>query len=209
MRSPVILLLVQVLWLCSCSVQKRHYRRGFYLETAAGGNHSPHTASKPAALKEKRAGTIACIAPREQPALVFQNLPDEAIACAGRREAGNAAKIKPLSLRAPQLHPARRALYEGVVPSSVAKAAFRLMLIGFGLFCLAFAVSLSMPELVYVTFIILLAALVFALVSLLSAVSARRDKIANTAAWLRIALLALVISVLIICLSILLIILLF
>lgn len=197
--------------LCSCTMQRRLYRPGIYISRAgpAVAEVRKDAEKQTTRLQNKSKPTVL---PKAQQA-GFDVHEKHAITASA-----TAYKIRKLHqpgrqvVRSPQkilVHKMERALYEDVIPNHVAKAAFRMMLISFGLLCAAFLVYAAFPELVYVTFILLIATLVYALVSLVTSVNARRDQIANDESWLRIALLALIISILIICLSLLLFILLF
>lgn len=68
-----------------------------------------------------------------------------------------------------------------------------LVFLGGALYTLA-----TYPLLVYVMVILLILAVLFALVSFFTSVSARKDKINNSRGWLTMALLTLIFSVLII-----------
>jgi hypothetical protein len=206
-HRKILAMLLALAAFSACTLQKRHYRPGFYLG-ARGVEYASGNDSKPA-CEEIPARRAACRQPQARlKALATIDSGRCLVAHAQGRAAVTALALKKLAVSEPLLRKKHKALYESVLPNQVARAAFRMMLISFGLLGIAFLLSVTSPELVYVTFIILVATLVYALVSLISAVNARKDKIANSPAWLRLALLALILSILIICLSALLIILL-
>ena len=188
---------------CSCTMQRRLYRPGFYV---SGAEHAAAEVRRDAETHRMRPeGKIKpTVLPKvERPEFdIPEKVSITVCATAHKVREVDQSGLRMVS-RPKKILLARReqALYDGVIPNHVAQAAFRMMLISFGLLCAAFLVYASFPELVYVTFIILIATLVYALVSLITSVHARRDKIANDKTWLRLALLALVMTILIICLA--------
>ena len=201
MRTGYLCLLSAGLLLSSCSLQKRLYRPGFYIATQ---RHSTfHKKETP--LELNRHEVILSSAPVTKPVLVAKPLPPSehrspVVHKAQAPQAQEAVGLRKSKDERPE---------SGPISNDVAKASFRLMLISFFLLSAAWFCFFTFPELAYVTFIILIATLVYALVSLITAVNARKDTINNTRKWLKVAFLALVMSVLIICLTGLLIILLF
>lgn len=85
-----------------------------------------------------------------------------------------------------------------IEPNDVPKAALKMFVVSLIFLGSALYVLGTYSALVYVTVILLILAVLFALVSFFTSISARKDKINNNKNWLTIALITLIFSLLII-----------
>jgi len=208
-RSILLALPVLAL-LFSCSVQKRHYRKGFYVEARPGSVSAQHHKIFPMKVSsQQRIFTLTPVAKeKEQKALSEKtaaktNLPTVS------KHSRKFSVLRILKPFAALDRPVKKAFYTGVQPNAVAKAALRIMLVGLLFLVLAGYFLLQFPALAYVTVTLLIITTIFSSVAAFTAFNARQDKINNSENWLKISLLSLVLSLLIICAVVLFLILLF
>lgn len=206
----ILLVLPVLVMLLSCSVQKRHYRKGYYFEAGHGSVSAQRLKIFPMKTSSpERIFTLTPVAKeKEQKAssektAVKTNLPPAS------KHSRKFSIPRILKSFAALDRPVKKAFYTGVQPNAVAKAALRLMLVGLLFLGLAGYFLLQFPELAYVTVTLLIITTIFAAVAAFSAFNARQDKINNSETWLKISLLSLVLSLLIICAAVLFLILLF
>lgn len=195
--NKVIALLMVVMLFGSCGIQKRHYLKGFYvpgnktqeitLFSEKKKKSPPHVERTPPRLmlvgEQEQAQAIAIpqISTKKAPVLFTKKT---AINRSLQKNLSCPVKIPVFSRR-------------DILPDDVPRAGFRLML--YGLLFLALAVGLFMlyPELVYFAVSLLIISLIFAIVSIISSVNARKDKVSNSPDGLRIAHVSIIIDILI------------
>lgn len=211
MRVSILILFLFVLLFSSCSIQKRHYRSGFFIEMKQGAvaanskkavchAMAPRKIALPIVIKEQS------VSMRQENSVGIPKKTGRTISKKSKLTSmqKNIARIFPVLIPIKKM-----AFHTGVIPDHVAKAAFRLMLIGLLFLGLAGFFLLQFPELAYVTVTLLIMATLFTAVAAFTAFNARHDKINNSETWLKLSLLTLILSLLIICAVVLFLILLF
>jgi len=182
----------------SCSIQKRHYRNGFYVSSfgqtkkhcvnpTIPGKDLSYKAARPVLNKEEAANEVT-----------IRLIPGKETRIESVTRQARVSSVK-TTRKIPLLKKVTKVFYGSVIPNAVAKAGFRMMLLSLGFAGCAWLLFLTFPELVYIIVTFLLVALVFAAVSLLASVNARADKINNSPAWLFMATLDAILDILLIC----------
>jgi hypothetical protein len=195
-----IFALCLLLAFCSCTLQKRHYRPGVYFSF-----HSAHPASLPTAQKAPASPLKA--AQLKTP--VFTSVSATGRSNQGPAEMGklSPARKKSFSVQVrkniframPSAHTQnKKSIFRPIEPNHVPKAALKLLVVSLIFLGGALYVLSNFHELVYITVILLILAVLFALVSFFTSIGARKDKINNSSGWRVSALLTLIFSLLII-----------
>jgi hypothetical protein len=192
-----------ILSLSSCSLQKRHYRSGFYTEKKSSVRNST---SVKVNYQEKIVQKKYLLLTNVSQPLTFVEkngslqLQKQKIRALHQKKLFvsllSVNPVKNFTVRKPDIKPA---LLSGILPNHVAKAGLRMGIISLLFLAAAYYLFLKYPDLVYITVSLLIISVIFALVSIISSASARRDKINNTKAWLNAAILSIILSMLIIC----------
>jgi len=211
MRAIILSILLFTLLFSSCTIQKRHYRAGYYTVFKKGAAAANFKKIVEPAMTTKKIDLPILF--KEGSALVLQKksipIPKKA-ACFIQKKGVLAQLQNKVHRNFPSLSPIKKnAFYTGVIPNHVAQAAFKMMLIGLVFLGLAGFFLLQFPELAYVTVTLLIITTIFAAVAAFTALNARQDKINNSETWLKLSLLSLLLSLLIICTVVLFLILLF
>jgi hypothetical protein len=194
-----IFALCLLLALCSCTLQKRHYRPGFYLSF-----HPAHVASLPQPK-------IALNKPLKAAQLktpVFTSVSASQGSGARTTEMGklSPARKKIFSVQARKnisrvfspVAKNKKNAFRPIEPNHVPKAALKMFIVSLVFLGGALYVMASYTGLVYITVILLILAVLFALVSFFTSIGARKDKINNSKNWRTSALITLIFSLLII-----------
>ena len=188
----------------SCSVQKRHYTKGFYFVTSSAINHSAYgktalpknTSARISHANPGNSSLVNAADETEQITLVKK----QKIFLHSQQKKSSLLKTNKPTINFTARHFFLKSAFLAVVlPNHVAKAGLRMAIISLLFFAAAYFVFTRYPELVYITTGLLIISFIFALVSIISSASARKDKINNTKGWLGAAAFAIVLSVLLIC----------
>ncbi len=197
-RRIFLWLMASVFLLGSCTLQKRHYRSGYYWGLSTQRSQSvSKTLTRLPTVKRMELSPISL-----QPAALTSNRAEIREITHFKVPHSKKSIIenltRPFTKQMHRISAHKKAFYVARM-NHVPKAGFRMMVFSFLFFFGAWFLFSLFPDLVYITVGLLAIAVVFALVSLITSSNARRDRINNSPFWLLMALVAIILDILILC----------
>ncbi len=189
--------------LSSCSLQKRHYRNGFYLEHTVSASLPKTTGTKKTtkySILEKLHTDVT--SSKTETLSEFQNTSQEQITIITKNNQDSYREIKHKTFK-PIIRNIKHETAKPEIPdpklNHVAKAGLRMIGFSFLFLAAAFYIFFKVPMLFYFVLGLFLIAFLFALVALLTSISAGKDKIANDKKGILFAKLTFFLSILVFC----------
>lgn len=191
MKNAALLLLL-LISLASCTLQKRHYRPGFYF--SSGGSHQG--ADLETEVKKITLNKIPpAIRPAETTPASESRIDQKKIQPVVQKNNLVRTLHKNKSVK-PEPRRGLAVVITDPRPNHVPQAGLRMFIFSLVFLAGAYYCFLHFPELVYVTVAILIVAFIFAMVSMITSGSARKEKIINSSGWRAVALITLLLDIL-------------
>lgn len=186
----------------SCTLQRRHYRKGFYFTTNATAKPVAKQQVPVLAASKITTPTLHTADHADEKEISQKiNTTDQNIVFQKKERPLKKLLVKKLPVAISKLFlplPSAKPAYGDVKRNHVPKAGFRMMIIGMIFFAGAWLSLSELAGLLYVTIILSCIASVFILVSFITSVNAPKDKINNSKGWVAMAIIDAILDILLI-----------
>lgn len=177
--------------LSSCSLQKRHYRNWFYIENSSSTTSNETKKTTKHSIQEKLYTDV--VAHENSPPILIQS--EEQVTLASKHE------TKQLTTSKPRTRNIKPKIIKHDIPdpklNHVPKASFRMICFSILFLAAAFYVFSNLSGLFYVGLGLCFIAFLFAMIAMITSISAGKDRVANDKKGILIARITLILSFLV------------